>query len=153
MNRKRQADIQRLERALQIWQVLIAAAYNRQILTYQIVADLIGVGSDGKGAIALRIYLGILMKYCDSRGLPPITALVVKKGGVADSPLAAPILAPFPCSEPRALRCVAREPAAQGRNLFLAYPALIPQRALRASEACRATIGRPAEAGLHFRLV
>src|ERR1051325_2889042 len=81
MNRKRQADIQRLERALQIWQVLIAAAYNRQILTYQIVADLIGVGSDGKGAIALRIYLGILMKYCDSRGLPPITALVVKKGG------------------------------------------------------------------------
>lgn len=70
----------RLERALQIWQVLISAAHNRQVLTYEIVADLIGVGTDGKGAIAMKFYLGILMRYCEANRLPPITALVVRKG-------------------------------------------------------------------------
>jgi hypothetical protein len=44
----------------------------------------------------------------------------------------------------------ARRPA-QGRNLFFAYLAFIPQRALRAPETCRATIGRPAEAGTGFQ--
>jgi hypothetical protein len=33
-----------ITRAIQIWQVLISAAHNRQVLTYGIVADLIGVG-------------------------------------------------------------------------------------------------------------
>src|SRR5436305_10578212 len=47
----------------------------------------------------------------------------------------------------------ARRPAATRKDLFLAYPALIPQRVLRASEPYRATIGRPAEAGLEFRCV
>ncbi|HEX3584995.1 MAG TPA: hypothetical protein VH024_03325 [Candidatus Angelobacter sp.] len=81
MNKRQQSDIRRVERALQTWQVLISAARNRQILTYEIVSDLIGVGSEGKGAIALRFYLVILMRYCDARGFPPITALVVKKHG------------------------------------------------------------------------
>jgi hypothetical protein len=69
----------KVERALQVWQVLIAAAYNRQILTYSIVADLIGVGQEGRGAIAIRPYLGPLMRYCEARSLPPVTALIVEK--------------------------------------------------------------------------
>jgi hypothetical protein len=69
-----------VERAMQVWQVLISAAHNRQVLTYEIVADSIGLGQHGKGAIALSTYLGTLMRYCDAHRLPPITALVVKKG-------------------------------------------------------------------------
>lgn len=70
----------RSQRALQMWQVLISAAHNRQILTYERIADLVGIGRAGKGAIAVGRYLGVLMSYCDENGLPPITALVVKKG-------------------------------------------------------------------------
>lgn len=69
-----------IERAIQVWQVLISAAHNRQVLTYEIVADLIGLGQHGKGAIALSTYLGTLMRFCDVHRLPPITALVVRKG-------------------------------------------------------------------------
>ncbi len=70
----------RVQRALQIWQVLIGAAYNRQILTYEMLAEIIGVGPEGKGAGILGPnYLGILMEYCANKGLPPITLLVVKK--------------------------------------------------------------------------
>jgi hypothetical protein len=83
VGRRMEADLQRLVRAVQIWQVLISAAYHRQVLTYEIVSDLIGVGTDGSGAIALSLYLGILMKYCSAKGLPPITALVVKKNAGA----------------------------------------------------------------------
>ena len=64
------------ERALQIWQVLAGAAHNRQILTYEILADLIG---SGPITVSLTQPLGLLMKYCDQKGLPPITVLVVRK--------------------------------------------------------------------------
>ena len=74
------SDMTKEERSLQIWQVLISAAYNRQLFTYELIADLIGVGKDGKGAIALGYYLGALMQYCKEKRFPPITALVVKKG-------------------------------------------------------------------------
>jgi hypothetical protein len=68
------------DRALQIWQVLISAAHNRQILTYEIVAELIGLGRQGAIAIG-PAYLGILKSYCIANRLPPITALIVKKKG------------------------------------------------------------------------
>ena len=41
----------------------------------------------------------------------------------------------------------------QGRNLCFCYPALIPQHALRASETCRATFGRPATGGTGARKI
>ena len=78
MNRRQSADILRLQRALQIWQILLSAANNRQVLTYEIVAELIGVGK--KGAISIKLYLAILMRYCKNKHLPPITALIVQKG-------------------------------------------------------------------------
>jgi hypothetical protein len=62
----------RAERAMQIWQVLIAAARNRQILTYKLLAQMIGMGP---GTLAQP--LGYVMDYCKANGLPPLTALVV----------------------------------------------------------------------------
>ncbi len=69
----------REERALQIWPLLVAAAHNRQVLTYEIVADLIGMGPKGKGAGTLAQPLGVIMDYCSAQGLPPLTVLVVNK--------------------------------------------------------------------------
>jgi alkylated DNA nucleotide flippase Atl1 len=62
------------ERALQIYQILIGAAHNRQVLTYPIVAELIGVPKQG-----LANHLEHIMKYCQRKKLPPLTSLVVKK--------------------------------------------------------------------------
>lgn len=69
----------RAERATQIWQVLVGAAHHRQLLTYQILAGLIGIGPEGKGAGVLAQTLGLIMRYCEANGLPPLTVLVVNK--------------------------------------------------------------------------
>lgn len=61
------------ERALQIYQVLIGAAHNRQVLNYDIVGNLIGVPRQG-----LAQHLGHIMRCCERNGLPPLTLLVVK---------------------------------------------------------------------------
>lgn len=63
------------ERAQQIWQVLVSAASNRQVLTYGLVADRIGMGP---GTLAGP--LGCIMNYCEREDLPPLTVLVVGKG-------------------------------------------------------------------------
>lgn len=60
-------------RALQIWQILIGAAYNRQILTYKILQGILGF--DGPGVFAQP--LGHIMYFCIQHKLPPLTALVV----------------------------------------------------------------------------
>ena len=62
------------ERAIQIYQILIAAAYHRQVLTYEILGKMIGVPSR-----ALACHLGHLMRYCQRGRLPPLTVLVVQK--------------------------------------------------------------------------
>jgi hypothetical protein len=61
-------------RAQQIWQVLSSAAHNRQILTYSGLGELIGTGAG-----TLAPLLGLVMRYCDVRGLPPLTVIVVNK--------------------------------------------------------------------------
>lgn len=60
-------------RAVQIWQILISKAHNRQIITYGILADLLGLG----GAIILAQPLSIIMYFCSQNDLPPLTVLVV----------------------------------------------------------------------------
>ena len=60
-------------RALQIWQVLIAKAENRQTMTYGALADAIRVG----GAQVIGMFLGPIMRYCQENELPPLTVLVV----------------------------------------------------------------------------
>lgn len=60
------------ERASQIWSVLALAAWNRQVLTYEIVGKLIGVPKQGLGHL-----LEPIQSYCMLQKLPPLTSLVV----------------------------------------------------------------------------
>ena len=62
-------------RALQIWQILIAKASNRQTLTYGMLAQLLGF----KGADVLAPILGHIMFYCQQNNLPPLTVIVVNQ--------------------------------------------------------------------------
>ena len=62
-------------RALQIWQILIAKASNRQTLTYGMLAQLLGF----KGAGVLAPILGHIMFYCQQNNLPPLTVIVVNQ--------------------------------------------------------------------------
>lgn len=66
--------MKRSERALQIWQILISAAHNRQILTYKIVGKITGMGSGTQAQT-----LDMIMRYCRRHRLPPLTSLVVKE--------------------------------------------------------------------------
>ena len=65
----------RSERAMQIWPILIAAAHNRQSLTYGDLAKYLAF--DGAGVFAQM--LDRIMTYCDARSLPPLTCLVVNQ--------------------------------------------------------------------------
>lgn len=67
------AEMSTYERAIQIYQILIGAACNRQILTYEILGKMIGVPARG-----LAHHLGHVMHYCHRAGLPPLTVLVVQ---------------------------------------------------------------------------
>jgi len=60
-------------RALQIWQILIGLASNRQTITYGQLANLMGMG----GAGVLAAMLDPVRLLCDANGLPPLTILVV----------------------------------------------------------------------------
>ena len=62
-------------RGLQIWQILIGKAHNRQILTYGGLAKLMGI----RGAGVLSAMLGHVMYVCIQEGLPPLTILVVNQ--------------------------------------------------------------------------
>ncbi len=62
-------------RALQVWQILIAKAHHRQIITYGILAEMLGF----KGAGTLASVLGHIMFYCQQHGLPPLTVIVVNQ--------------------------------------------------------------------------
>ncbi|MCG7539212.1 hypothetical protein [Pseudoalteromonas sp. OF7H-1] len=64
------------ERAAQIWPVLSFAATNRQVLTYDIVGNLIGVPR-----FALAQLLEPIQSYCLMHNLPALTVLVVNKSG------------------------------------------------------------------------
>jgi hypothetical protein len=61
------------ERATQIWPVLALAARNRQILTYDLLSQLIGVPRYGLGQL-----LEPIQSYCLVNQLPPLSILVVK---------------------------------------------------------------------------
>jgi hypothetical protein len=64
----------RAERAAQIWPVLVLAARNRQVLTYDLLGQLIGVPPRGLGQL-----LEPIQAYCQAHKLPPLTSLVVGK--------------------------------------------------------------------------
>ena len=62
------------ERAIQIYQVLIGAAHNRQLLTYDIVGKHIGVPRQG-----LANHLVHILRLCEDRGLPALTSICVSE--------------------------------------------------------------------------
>ena len=62
------------QRAAQIWAVLALAARNRQVLTYDMVAQLIGVPRMGLGRL-----LEPIQSYCLNNELQPLTILVVSQ--------------------------------------------------------------------------
>ena len=59
--------------AVQVWQVLVSAAFNRQTLTYTLLGERIGV--DGA---ELAQAIGMVSRYCSMKQLPPLTVLVVR---------------------------------------------------------------------------
>jgi hypothetical protein len=61
------------DRAVQAWQVLIAAAHQRQTLTYSLLAERVGLA-----AAQLAEPLSMVARYCAARRFPPITVLVVQ---------------------------------------------------------------------------
>ena len=65
----------RAERAMQIWPILVMAAYERRIYTYGQIANMIGIN----GAGVLGSFLGPIMFYCQHHDLPPLTVLVVNQ--------------------------------------------------------------------------
>lgn len=65
----------RNERALQVWQILIAVASTRQTLTYKMVANYL----EFEGAGVLAPILGRIMNYCEREKLPPLTCIVVNQ--------------------------------------------------------------------------
>lgn len=60
---------------MQVWQILIAAAHNRQTLTYGQVAT--HLEFDGAGVLSQ--ILDRIMKYCDAKDWPALTCLVVNQ--------------------------------------------------------------------------
>lgn len=62
------------ELAAELWQVLISAAYNRQVLTYELAGKPIGLGPN-----TLSDHLGQIQRYCERNKLPLLPILVVSK--------------------------------------------------------------------------
>ena len=64
----------REQRAQQLWSVLVLAAQNRQILTYEIVGHACGLPPPAIGDL-----LRPIQQFCTENGLPPLTSIVVSK--------------------------------------------------------------------------
>jgi hypothetical protein len=60
---------------MQVWQILVSAAHNRQTLTYKHVADHL----EFEGAGVLAQILDRIMRLCKAQDLPPLTCLVVNQ--------------------------------------------------------------------------
>lgn len=64
----------RAQRAQQLWSVLVLAAGSRQILTYDLVARIIGGMRP-----AIGDWLRPIQQYCSENGLPALTSIVVSE--------------------------------------------------------------------------
>ena len=62
------------ELAARLWQVLISAAHNRQVLTYELAGKPLGLGPN-----TLSDHLGKIQHYCERNQLPLLPILVVSK--------------------------------------------------------------------------
>lgn len=64
----------REQRAQQLWSILVLAARNRQLLTYDMVSQACGVPAPSLGD-----FLRPIQQYCTERALPALTSIVVRK--------------------------------------------------------------------------
>ncbi len=64
--------ISRFDQSTGIWPLLVLAAHNRQVLTYDLLGRLIGVPASDLGPL-----LEPIQSHCILKGLPPLTSLVV----------------------------------------------------------------------------
>jgi hypothetical protein len=64
----------RAERAQQLWSILVFAARNRQILTYDIVGRACGIPTPSIGD-----FLRSIQQFCSEKGLAPLTSIIVNK--------------------------------------------------------------------------
>ena len=65
--------MKRTEKAVAVWALLSLSATKRQILTYQLLAQLIGVPRSDLGRL-----LEPIQSYCILSNLPPLTSIVVE---------------------------------------------------------------------------
>lgn len=63
----------RFQRAIQIWSILICAALERKTYTYGQIANILSF----QGAGTLSQFLEPIMKYCEQKNYPPLTILIV----------------------------------------------------------------------------
>ena len=67
-------------RALQIYLILIGAAWRRETLTYTELAGMLGFGTVAHPAGGVMgQFLGPIMNWCQSNNLPPLTSIVVSQ--------------------------------------------------------------------------
>lgn len=62
------------DRAAQFWSILVLAARQQKILSYDLMSRLTGIPRPGIGE-----FLGPVQEYCKRNKLPPLTALVVNE--------------------------------------------------------------------------
>jgi putative restriction endonuclease len=66
--------VTREERAQQLWSILVLAARNRQVFTYEIISQACGVPAPSIGD-----FLRPIQQYCSENSFPPLTSIVVNK--------------------------------------------------------------------------
>ena len=64
----------RHHRAVELWPILVQLAQDRETRTYSELASTMGL----RGPRPMWMFLGPIMHYCDAKGLPPLTAVVVQ---------------------------------------------------------------------------
>ena len=67
----------RVERAQQVWRLLVYAAKGRKTYTYEELAFALGMKAGA--ARAMWQFLHPIMCYCNTKRIPPLTVLVVNK--------------------------------------------------------------------------
>ena len=64
-------------RAAQFWAVLVLAAGNRQVLTYEMMGKATGMATFGQAAI-----LDLIVRYCEYQKFPKLTTILVGANGL-----------------------------------------------------------------------
>jgi hypothetical protein len=65
-------------RAVQVWQILVGRAMNRQTITYHGLSVIMYKKAEGAAGVIANI-LGLVAFYCNDNKLPPLTSIVVGK--------------------------------------------------------------------------